>query len=203
MKRATVFLTGILLRTIDQTATMDSNYHYLVLGGYNLWLRKDAPATELGLNHNTASYPLKTFFDTFGRTPDQSKDAFIDYVLKIDEHKAKNYFGTTSNSQFKIVRVPKEMAKYTKLLCRSRGCCGSQVQFYVEMDTKQAIIDLTKATLQDLENAKHFKDSHSSSARTDPTAEKLAELKKKIAYFENVEIEEVYTPFSKHCDCDY
>ena len=188
---------------------MDPNYHYLDCSEGSLYLRRDAPIAEMGLGlEDVEEYdqPIECAFRVYDNTKsymcyEANMDKYIDYVLKLDAEKAKHLY--VIGRDFHIVRVPKEMADYTRLRVRSAGCCGSEDETYVEVNRSKAIIDLTKKMLEDLENAKHFKDSHSSSARTDPTPEKLAHLKEKIAFFETVKVEEVKTPFSRHSEYDH
>lgn len=165
---------------------MDPNYHYLDCSEGSLYLRRDAPIADMGLGLEDVdewSHPIDYAFRVYDNTKsymcyEANTDKYIDYVLKLDAEKAKHLY--VIGRDFHIVRVPKELADYTCLRSRSSGCCGHDSELYVEINRSKAIIDLTKKTLED------------------PTPEKLAHLKQKIAFFETVKVEEVKTPFSKH-----
>lgn len=168
---------------------MDPNYHYTIIGAYNLFLRRDAPIAKMGLGLDDSDEWNRAVAETF-HVYDTTKsytcyeantDKFIEYVLTLDAEKARHLF--VIGRDFRIVRVPKELADYTHQACRSSGCCGEFREYYVEIDKSKAIIDLTKKTLED------------------PTPEKLAHLKDRIAFYESVKLEEVHTPVSKNC-CD-
>ena len=168
---------------------MDPNYHYLICSDASLYLRRDAPIADMGLGLGDVkewTQPIELAFyvyDTTNSYPsERNTDKYINYVLNLDAEKAKHLY--VMGDGFRIVRVPKEMAEYTRIKVRSTGYLGYESEFYVKVDYSKAIIDLTKKTLED------------------PTPEKIEHLKQKIAFFESVKVEEVHTLFSKECCSD-
>lgn len=123
--------------------------------------------------------PISEAFYTYS-SPDSEPDTntynYIEFVLNLGED-TKHFEVRGGTHTFRVVRVLKEMAEYTSIKFRSVECCGEVAD--ITIDRYKAIADLTKKTLED------------------PTSEKLAHLKEKIAFFEGVKIEEVMTPFSK------
>jgi hypothetical protein len=114
--------------------------------------------------------------------PDRNTDKYIEFVLNLGDN-AQHFEVRGGTGTFRIVRVLKEMADYTSVAerpCKGsyEGCEGFAKKENVTINRDKAIADLTKKTLED------------------PTSEKLAYLKMKIAFFETVTIEEVMTPFS-------
>jgi hypothetical protein len=182
----------------SSSAGMDPNYYYFLTGEGELFLKDDAPIDEMGLDHvkeyeeilgekfnqSIASTFHKLNYDSDGHhiSTDPNTDKFIEWVLNLDDEKAKYVYVGYYRDTFKVSRVPKEMEKYTECHFGSKGCCGIETDVYYEIDRKSAIIDLTKKTLED------------------PTPEKLAHLKQKIEFYETVQIEDVKTHFFKNCD---
>ena len=130
----------------------------------------------------TGVCPFSEVFYTYSSPdsePETNTDKYIEFVLNLGED-AQHFEVRGGTGTFRIVRVLKEMAEYMSVAEKPcKGCyegCAKKEDVTINRD--KAIADLTKKTLED------------------PTPEKLAYLKMKIAFFETVKIEEVATPFS-------
>ena len=163
---------------------MDPNYHYIPV--YDcVYVNEDAPLSELGLPDDwDRGTPVNNFFYVYALNAEENYDwggtipynhngeKFINYLLKLGD-KAKHLHTT---DDFRIVRVPNDVKEYASIEARSSGCCGSDTEYYVQFNREKAIIDATKAMLEE------------------PTMEKVCQLKERIAYLENIEVEDVIVP---------
>ena len=167
----------------QQHPTMDPNYHYLVCAGDSIIVRKNAPFAEMGLNTDRitprfrSSYSLANLLYDWEKSSDENKQILVNYILNLDTAMKKHIF-IQKPHEFRIVRIPKELAKYTSIRQKKvyyKGGYGYIIEESVKVDRNKAIADFTKETLED------------------PTPEKIAHLKEKITFFENVALMKIKT----------
>ena len=163
---------------------MDPNYHYIICHGDKLYLRDDTPLVEMGLNSDfdTDEALWNAFYNSENDyNEEKCEKALINYLLTLDEDK-KKYIFIKEPYEFRIVRVPNELANYTVVKHRKvyyKGGIGYIIEEHVIIKRNKAIADVTKKTLED------------------PTPENLEHLKEKIAFIESYRFEEVETDFAE------
>ena len=162
---------------------MDPNYHYIVCAGNSIIVRENAPFAEMGLNAEKidpsfpSTYSLAYVLYDYEKSKDENKQVLINYILNLDTAMKKHIF-IQEPYDFRIVRIPKELAKYTSISEKKvyyKGGYGYIIEESVKIDRNKAIADFTKNTLEN------------------PTPEKIALLKEKIAFFDSVKLMKIKT----------